>query len=474
VDIVHRAVHTTTRPIRTTSHTTLSILAVDFVHDPLPARLTLHDSRSFFETTTIKKSDPKQSTTMSAATTAGPLPCCRVLVVGADRQRVQKAISLIALSEEEDTTVAAAAFEFIPCTAHFDSYERPEDGDDNDGSETKTITMVRYLVQLKAYTANGAEPRSLLPLFDDAAGEVRHHDADTGGKLSFPPIAGVAIGSGLESEDGELIRSFVLSMLRLSRDDVQDNITNIPVVTIRPNPEFSTMAEEMRYYRDLSAAEKAMATQLRTMGPGKMAAFVTDFALRLVQEYYAVVKEAPPSSVAIAGLSEEAQEEKTVEKQPFLVNRDKPMYLCCKCRTPLFGIDSLHEHESAQHHFSHRKQQQPQGVVDSSSPPPPINKCQSIFLDTSLPWMGGDMDANEGKFACPTCQTKLGGWNWSGAQCSCGTWVVPAIQIPRSRVDLYESPRSATELPPGTVLGAALLWQQQQQQKRTLETATEQ
>jgi dual specificity phosphatase 12 len=474
VDIVHRAVHTTTRPIRTTSHTTLSILAVDFVHDPLPARLTLHDSRSFFETTTIKKSDPKQSTTMSAATTAGPLPCCRVLVVGADRQRVQKAISLIALSEEEDTTVAAAAFEFIPCTAHFDSYERPEDGDDNDGSETKTITMVRYLVQLKAYTANGAEPRSLLPLFDDAAGEVRHHDADdAGGKLSFPPIAGVAIGSGLESEDGELIRSFVLSMLRLSRRDDQDIIT-IPVVTIRPNPEFTTMAEEMRYYRDLSAAEKATATKLRTMGPGKMAAFVMDFALRLVQEYYSLVK---------GGLSEKVQEENTVEKvngssnhhddgiavtgTSFLVNRDKPMYLCCKCRTPLFGIDSLHEHEPAQHNFSHRKQPQPQGVDNRI-------QCQSIFLDTSLPWMDGDaMDANEGKFACPHCQTKLGGWNWSGAQCSCGTWVVPAIQIPRSRVDVYESPRSASNLPPGTVLGAALLWQQQEQQ-RALETATEQ
>jgi dual specificity phosphatase 12 len=121
----------------------------------------------------------------------------------------------------------------------------------------------------------------------------------------------------------------------------------------------------------------------------------------------------------------------------------------------LFGRDSLlPDHEPAQHNFSpHRK---PHHNDDSMAAPPPNNinniKCQSIFLDQALPWMGDTIrnNTNEGKFACPTCRTKLGGWNWSGAQCSCGTWIVPAIQIPRSRVDVYEY-RPVTELPPGTV-----------------------
>ena len=41
----------------------------------------------------------------------------------------------------------------------------------------------------------------------------------------------------------------------------------------------------------------------------------------------------------------------------------------------------------------------------------------------------------EGKLACPKCATRLGSFNWSGAQCSCGAWVTPAVQVVRSRVD---------------------------------------
>ncbi len=43
----------------------------------------------------------------------------------------------------------------------------------------------------------------------------------------------------------------------------------------------------------------------------------------------------------------------------------------------------------------------------------------------------------EGKLCCPNarCQTRLGGFNWSGSQCSCGSWVVPAVQVVASRVD---------------------------------------
>ena len=43
----------------------------------------------------------------------------------------------------------------------------------------------------------------------------------------------------------------------------------------------------------------------------------------------------------------------------------------------------------------------------------------------------------EGKLTCPnkTCGGRLGGFNWSGSQCSCGSWVAPAIQIIVSKVD---------------------------------------
>lgn len=66
----------------------------------------------------------------------------------------------------------------------------------------------------------------------------------------------------------------------------------------------------------------------------------------------------------------------------------------------------------------------------------------------SLPWLqaalastsGQDDEEGtgvEGKLCCPNarCRTRLGGFNWSGSQCSCGSWVVPAVQVVASKVD---------------------------------------
>jgi len=60
-------------------------------------------------------------------------------------------------------------------------------------------------------------------------------------------------------------------------------------------------------------------------------------------------------------------------------------------------------------------------------------ECTSLFLD-EMPWMGSCAEI-EGKLFCPYCKARLGGWNWSGLQCSCGTWCAPAFQLAKSRVD---------------------------------------
>lgn len=340
----------------------------------------------------------------------------RILVVGASRQRVQNVISLI-------EPLPSSAVEFIPCVAQFDSYET------NDST-----TTVRYLVNLKAFERGSNEHRSLLPLFDAASVED-----------SPPPIAGAAIiGVGMEGEaDANLVHTFLQTMMRFP-EGIQ-----IPVAAIQPNAEYATMAEEMQAYRNLTAEEKATVSESGLMGPGKMAAFVSKFSLEIIQD---------PCTMDVSnGLlgrqkshdstpQETAPTTKTNNAETTLmIDSEKTMYLCRKCRTVLFGIDSLNEHAPAKHSFSYRKQ--------ASSNTNTIT-CQSMFLVESLPWMG-DTNANEGKFGCPRCHSKLGGWNWSGAQCSCGTWVVPAIQIPTSRMDAYE-PRN-TILPPGTILSSLLL-----------------
>jgi hypothetical protein len=73
-----------------------------------------------------------------------------------------------------------------------------------------------------------------------------------------------------------------------------------------------------------------------------------------------------------------------------------------------------------------------------------VDACSSFFLEEVLPWMDEDLLA-EGKIHCPTpkCHARLGALQWSGSQCSCGTWVTPSIKITKSRVDPIHEVSSA-------------------------------
>lgn len=44
--------------------------------------------------------------------------------------------------------------------------------------------------------------------------------------------------------------------------------------------------------------------------------------------------------------------------------------------------------------------------------------------------------ALEGKLSCIHCGARLGYFNWSGIQCNCGSWITPAFQISKSKVDI--------------------------------------
>ncbi|XP_044505579.1 dual specificity protein phosphatase 12-like isoform X1 [Mangifera indica] len=64
------------------------------------------------------------------------------------------------------------------------------------------------------------------------------------------------------------------------------------------------------------------------------------------------------------------------------------------------------------------------------------SECSSIFVEP-LRWMTTVEDgALEGKLSCVHCEARLGYFNWSGIQCSCGSWITPAFQLHKSRVDI--------------------------------------
>ncbi|OQR97387.1 hypothetical protein THRCLA_21939 [Thraustotheca clavata] len=105
-------------------------------------------------------------------------------------------------------------------------------------------------------------------------------------------------------------------------------------------------------------------------------------------------------------------------------------FVCRMCRVPLFTSVDLMEHEPHQHRIALRKKMK-EGNING------VVECSSYFLSDTKEWMDENLLA-EGKLHCPKqkCNARLGSFEWSGSQCSCGTWVTPSIQITKSRVDI--------------------------------------
>lgn len=113
---------------------------------------------------------------------------------------------------------------------------------------------------------------------------------------------------------------------------------------------------------------------------------------------------------------------------------DPPLvFRCRKCRAPLFTGQVLESHEpgGGQVAFKHHKRDHRMGGA--------VESCTSHFLrsdgqtnmKSTEDWEG----CLQGKLTCAKCSTRVGDFNWSGMQCSCGAWVCPAIQVVKSKVD---------------------------------------
>lgn len=117
-----------------------------------------------------------------------------------------------------------------------------------------------------------------------------------------------------------------------------------------------------------------------------------------------------------------------------LSNKDtrKTAYRCKKCRRIVAVEDNVVSHtpgegESCFEWYNKRKGGQPYNKEQD---------CSSLFVEP-LKWMTPVEDgALEGKLSCIHCGARLGYFNWSGIQCNCGSWITPAFQISKSKVDI--------------------------------------
>lgn len=312
----------------------------------------------------------------------------RVAIIGAQASRISRVLTIV----KED--IRDEDVEFLPLVASFGMYKTES------GEKVKFLSKVAY----HRNDGNG-EGSSVSDLVDSITEENLEGCSC--------PISAFAVGCGIEeSDDIEQIKIFLTN--------VGLNIDNDMLKCITPNPEYKSMKEETEVYRQLDAESKHAATLQQTIGPGKMAKFVC----KLVKDLKTEISKKPESP------QEEEEEEIDSEcaehtQKEMQFDSTKILYACRVCRKILFSEEQLEDppHIQAQHRFGWRKQ----GNFEC--------KCQSLFLATGMPWMC-DLSAAEGKFCCPGCNAKIGSWNWSGAQCSCGTWVTPAIQVPISKVDL--------------------------------------
>lgn len=127
------------------------------------------------------------------------------------------------------------------------------------------------------------------------------------------------------------------------------------------------------------------------------------------------------------------KEESVDETDPDLIQ-----LRCKRCRQPLALSTSFVEHvppgdDSKQSKFV-RKVANSKRVINVQSA---SNVCSHFFVEP-LNWMKSVLQEStelEGKFKCPKCETKVGGYNWKGSRCSCGKWMVPAIHLQSAKVD---------------------------------------
>lgn len=127
------------------------------------------------------------------------------------------------------------------------------------------------------------------------------------------------------------------------------------------------------------------------------------------------------NSLKDATLSQGSKEINPVEENSFNLR-------CKKCRQVLALESQLEFHEppTADSRQSRFKR------LDAS------NNCSHFFFVEPVEWMRDELENKgeiEGKFQCPKCTSKVGGYSWKGSRCSCGKWMVPAIHLQSAKVD---------------------------------------
>ncbi|CAN6373975.1 unnamed protein product [Urochloa humidicola] len=120
-------------------------------------------------------------------------------------------------------------------------------------------------------------------------------------------------------------------------------------------------------------------------------------------------------------------------QDPSKIEQHKTAYRCRKCRRIVAVEDNVISHVPGEGESCFDWNRRKSGRSYSNKE----QDCSSVFIEP-LKWMTPAVEegALEGKLSCIHCRARLGYFNWSGIQCNCGSWVTPAFQIGKSKVDI--------------------------------------
>ncbi|KYQ92826.1 putative protein tyrosine phosphatase [Tieghemostelium lacteum] len=160
----------------------------------------------------------------------------------------------------------------------------------------------------------------------------------------------------------------------------------------------------------------------------------------------------PTGPLEIESIDSSDSSEDSLDQQQIKFE-NKFRYTCRRCSKELFLDSDIESHEQGEgqssfnwnkrDHKPNNKQQQGQNSItedqEEGEEEPEKIACTSYFLNVNNEFVltqtaNGE---NGGKIICdnPNCKEKIGSWCWSGDKCSCGTWITPFFQVPKTRVD---------------------------------------
>ena len=110
-------------------------------------------------------------------------------------------------------------------------------------------------------------------------------------------------------------------------------------------------------------------------------------------------------------------------------------YTCRRCRTQLCSSLDMKHHDPSPESAGKKEFKKKNGLDRIS-----FQECGSIFVEEGkVPWLDVQLNELKGTVMCPNqkCKAKIGTYNWTGQQCSCGHWVCPALQLQQAKMDRF-------------------------------------